>query len=674
MDPKQYMQAFLDESTENVQVLNRCVLRLEAGDTTEDDLAAMFRAAHTLKGMSATMGFTDMAHLTHRLEDLLGALRTQPQRTTRDIVDVVFMAIDGLESSLQAIAQSGQEDDHLLHDVLTRLDAVAASSDLTGDKRTPSKTVEAPQESWGQYVATVAEQARAVGMAVGVLAVSVASDSALKGARALLVERAIEQHGEVLACDPPVEEMEAGNYADALQFVVAVRPMDVEQMRWQVEHVSEVTATRWSAELSFAATTAAVAADGGKEHPASTPTDGGPASANAPGNRRAQEASGYERTIRMPVQRLDGLMNLLSELVIDKNRLSTLTDHGRDAAVKEVVDHLGRVSSELQSAIMGLRMTPIDTLFQRFPRMVRDLAKSLDKQVRFVVSGAQTEFDRTVIDEMGEALVHLIRNSMDHGIEDPAQRSAAGKPEEGTLSIQAFGSGQHVVIEVSDDGRGVQTEKVLRKAIDSGLVTAAQAAALSEDEVCALLFRSGFSTAQEVSDISGRGVGLDAVQRKVESLGGHITIRSTAGAGTVFRIQLPLTLAISEALLVRVASEFYALPLSSVEVAIIGDSQTVRRVQGQAVLERDGQVIPIIDASAWLYEEPSPTTYPWQLVVCAQGSRKLAIRVDELLGQQEIVYKSLGDYLHGIPWFSGATILGDGRIALIIDVHRWMVA
>jgi two-component system chemotaxis sensor kinase CheA len=377
------------------------------------------------------------------------------------------------------------------------------------------------------------------------------------------------------------------------------------------------------------------------------------------------------RTIRVDIERLDTLMNLFSELLIDRVRLEQLASEVKRSDLTETVEHMSRVSSDLQNIVLKLRMVPVDSVFNRFPRMIRDLAKSLDKKVDLIISGADTELDRTVIDEIGDPLVHLLRNSIDHGVESIQERQAAGKKETGTIHLRAFHSGNHVFIEIEDDGKGINRDIVLKKAIKNGLVSQEQASKLIDSEVYQLLFESGFSTAEKISDISGRGVGLDVVKTKIHTLGGHVQVESKLGAGSKFSVQLPLTLSIISAMLVRLGKEKYAIPLSSiVETSAISQSQ-IRHVQGNLMIDYRKSVIPLVSLSQ-LFDVPDYhdlAEEEIEIVVVRKGEKQIALMVDEFIDQQDIVLKALGKYLTGLFAISGATILGDGQVALIIDTN-----
>lgn len=675
MDNLQYLQAFLDESLGNTQHLNALCLKIEQQPPTDEDFAAMFRAAHTLKGMSATMGFHQLANLTHKLEDALGFLRQHPRHLNGAVMDALFACIDALEQDLEVLRETGDEatSDHTA--LIERLDREvrggrAGAREETAATSTTSAGIQVFKAD--ETALAAAAQCREMGLAVGVLTVTLDQACQMKGPRAIMVNRRLEEHGHCLSCWPPADVLESGTFDENVLYFLAALETDVARCTQAISNISEVVRVtfvdleRWNeaGQVASPAETLPLTEN-------SAPDVSSAPVANVT-TQKPERIEKIERTVRVPVERLDGLMNYLSELVIDKTRLSAIADQIGNSDLRTLSDHLSRVANELQSAVMSLRMVPVDTLFQRFPRMVRDLAKTLNKDIRLEMSGLDTEFDRTIIDEMGEALVHLIRNSADHGLESTEARLAAGKSATGTIFLRAYSSGQRVFIEVADDGSGIDVEKVRQRAVDRGILDAAKASKLARQEVYELIFESGFSTADQVSDISGRGVGLDAVRRKVESLGGSITVESEQGQGSTFRIQLPLTLSILQALLTVVDGDTFAVPLDSVAEVVSADETMLTTVHGRTVLNHGGKLIPILDAGDWLYGKPSTGVFPLQLVVCREGTRYVAVAVDQWIGQQEVVHKSLGNYLESVRWFAGATILGDGKIALILDVHALM--
>jgi two-component system, chemotaxis family, sensor kinase CheA len=664
MENQQYLQAFLDESAENTQMLNTLCLELEQGNENDEVFAAMFRAAHTLKGMSATMGFTKMAKLTHRLEDALGVIRKEPGLLTADLVDQLFACIDGLTENLDEIRVNGNEDETDHDGLIQELQALLSNNPEQAIHAKNINVGESKGSDLGLNESTIAvvRECQAAGIETGTVQVVVDPSCVMKGVRAVVITRTIDQYADCLQCIPDAVAMEEGTYESELSFVVALKLGTSSQLVTALQNISEVLTVTFS-DLSL---------DKVQETDEKAVTKAQIREVKQSNQKVHEQAEKVDRTIRVSVERLDMLMNQLSELVLDKTRLNSVAAALESNDLRDVSEHISRIATDIQSSVMSLRMVPVESLFQRFPRLVRDLSKSLGKKIHLEMTGLTTELDRTVIDEMGEALVHLIRNAADHGLESTQTRLQNGKPEEGTIFLRAYASGQHVFIEVADDGGGIDTERVLQRALTNGLVTPDRAAQLTESQVTSFLFASGFSTAEKVSDISGRGVGLDAVKRKVESLGGRIDIESARGQGTTFRIELPLTLAILQSLLVGIDREIFAIPLASVEEVIEAEDAVLERVHGTVTLNLRGKLVPIVDASKWLFGVPACTETPWRLVVCKEGTKRLAIAVNSYHGQQEVVNKSLGSYLGHVREFSGATILGDGRIALILNVHEWM--
>lgn len=669
LDNLQYLQVFLDESLENTQLLNKVCLKMEQSSPEDNDFATLFRAAHTLKGMSATMGFTGMASLTHHLEDVLGHLRQHPEQMTSAFVDTVFSCIDALESALEEIRDTGAEGTTNHADLIGQLQFVLGGSSESAQAQVAATGALAEVPVVFDVDLDLSDMFQACqdrGLILGFLRVDLDETCVMKGPRAVMIGNAIDRHGECLQCKPGADEMEQGQFSGPLQFLLALHSNEKDLVE-EVAGISEVTHVEFAMYNPDAAAQSPAVSVGSQ--PGSKPVQ---SSSSQKVVAKPERQEKMDRTLRVPVERLDSLMNLLSELVIDKTRLVELAQQSEFANLKDVSDHIARISNELQSAVMSLRMVPIDMLFQRFPRLVRDLSKSLNKDIHLEMSGMDTEFDRTIIDEMGEALVHLIRNSADHGLESTSDRVKHGKSKTGTIELRAYASGQSVFIEVADDGAGVNVERVRSRAVERGIITQAVADGLTDQQVYELLFASGFSTAETISDISGRGVGLDAVKSKVESLSGRVEIQSSKGQGTTFRIQLPLTMSILQALMVVIDGDVFAIPLGSVEEVVLASDEQLEQVQGQTVLNDRDHLIPILDAGDWMYGKPSLGEKPWQLVICKEGSKRVAIAVHELLGQQEVVNKSLGDYLKSNGWFSGGAILGDGSIALIVDTHALM--
>ncbi|OZB97820.1 chemotaxis protein CheA [Paenibacillus sp. XY044] len=684
MDMNQYLSMFIDESNDHLQSLNENMLLLEQTPNDLSIVQIIFRSAHTLKGMAATMGFEDLASLTHQMENVLDLVRNEKLAMQDFIFDTLFKGLDALEAMVEDITQGG-EGKADVSAIVADLQAIvrgeapsAGSTKSAGSAPAKQETNTAIQLDEFQY--SVLQQSIAEGHRVLYIDVAIRDDCQLKAVRAYMVFDLLEKSGEVIKSHPTVQDIEQEKFEKSfsLYYITQKDPAELKQQILNVSEIDQASVVELDheslqqmAEMGTAsAQSAAAVAEETKPAPAAAPAaetkDNKPASAAKPA---AKTGSAPARTIRVDIERLDVLMNLFSELLIDRVRLEQLASEVQNHALTETVEHMSRVSSDLQNIVLKLRMVPVDTVFSRFPRMVRDLAKSLDKKLELVITGAETELDRTVIDEIGDPLVHLLRNAVDHGIESPQDRIAAGKPETGTVHLRAFHSGNHVFIEIEEDGRGIYRENVLKSALKKGVVTEEEARGMSDEQVHQLLFAPGFSTAEKISDVSGRGVGLDVVKAKITSLGGQVTIYSTPGKGTNFSVQLPLTLSIIAAMLVKMGSEKYAIPLSSIVETSIVKKEQIRQVHGNKMVDFRGSMIPLISLSR-IFEIPDfheENENETEIIVIHKGDRLAALAVDEFIGQNEIVLKNLGKYLPQIKGISGATILGDGQVALILD-------
>lgn len=693
MDMNAYLSMFIDESNDHLQSLNENLLRLESDPEDLSIVQIIFRSAHTLKGMSATMGFEDLAALTHEMENVLDLVRNNKIKMDSFIFDTLFKGLDALENMVQDVigGGTGKLDVTTIVTALKSIvkgdyktDAPAAVQAETAAAVSESETSGAANDAAAlldEYQTSVLMQSIDSGLSVYHVVVNVSEGCILKAARAYMVFDFLERAGEIIKSHPSVQDIEQEKF-DRSFTVFMISSSNTDDIRKGILSVSEIetadvtqlsreslsrlgrrandTPAAPAPEVQAAAPEVPVAA----ATPAAGKTE--PAKEDKP---KPAVAAPVNRTIRVDIERLDALMNLFSELLIDRVRLEQLATEIRRSDLTETVEHMARVSGDLQNIVLKLRMVPVESVFNRFPRMVRDIAKSLDKKIDLVITGAETELDRTVIDEIGDPLVHLLRNSCDHGIESIASRVAAGKPETGTVHLRAFHSGNNVFIEIEDDGNGINRERVKQIAIKNGVVTPEEAKRLTDNEINMLIFAPGFSTAEKISDLSGRGVGLDVVKSKITSLGGNVSVTSQEGKGSIFSIQLPLTLSIISAMLVKLGAEKYAIPLSSiVETGIIRKEQ-IRSVHKSFMMEFRGSVIPVISLSkilectSWSESGEDET----EIVVIRKGEKLVAILVDEFIGQSDIVLKSLGNYLTNIDAISGATILGDGQVALIID-------
>ncbi|WP_458119159.1 chemotaxis protein CheA [Paenibacillus sp. Z6-24] len=698
MDMNQYLSMFIDESNDHLQSLNEKMLELESNPTDLGIVQVIFRSAHTLKGMAATMGFEDLAALTHQMENVLDLVRNEKLAMQEFIFDTLFKGLDALESMVQDITQGGEGKADVTA-IVESLQAIVRGDVPAAGASAPAAAASSPaaaptaaiavKDSQGiqldEFQQSVIEQSMAEGHQALYMEVAIREDCQLKAVRAYMVFDLLERYGDVIKSEPSTQDIEQDKFerSFSLYYVTQKDPAELQPMVTSISEIESVNVTRLDAqslkEMSAVPAAEPEAAPAAEQQaptaaaPVAVPA-APPKEAAAPKAAAKAPAPAPSRTIRVDIDRLDVLMNLFSELLIDRVRLEQLASEVKVPALTDTVEHMGRVSTDLQNIVLKLRMVPVDTVFNRFPRMVRDLAKSLDKKLDLVITGAETELDRTVIDEIGDPLVHLLRNSVDHGVEPVADRIAAGKEEIGTVKLSAFHSGNHVFIEIEDDGRGINRENVLNKAIKNGIVSQDVANTMKDEEVYQLLFAPGFSTAEVISDVSGRGVGLDVVKSKITSLGGHVMVTSELGKGTKFSVQLPLTLSIISAMLIRVGSEKYAIPLTSIVETGIIKAKQVRDLHGSQLIPYRDTHIPLLSLSR-VFEVPDfdeREEEETEIVVIRKGDKLAAIAVENFIGQNEIVLKSLGSYLPETRGISGATILGDGQVALIIDPNAFI--
>lgn len=687
MDMNQYLSMFIDESNDHLQSLNENMLELE---NRPDDLGivqVIFRSAHTLKGMAATMGFEDLSSLTHQMENVLDLVRNEKLKMQEFIFDTLFQSLDALQLMVQDITQGG-EGKADVSSIVSSLQAIVRGEEPGGKQPKPEEkeasSFNGSAIQLDEFQFSVLDQSITEGHKVLYIEVAIRKDCQLKAARAYLVFDLLERYGEVVKSYPSVQEIEQEKF-DRSFSLYYITQKEAAELKSLILNLSEIESaevvlldheslTELNSGVSEAAATSAPALAEKKTESAVTSSANQKEQKQTKETARPAASSTPSRTIRVDIDRLDVLMNLFSELLIDRSRLEQLAYEVKRVDLTETVEHMSRVSSDLQNIVLKLRMVQVDSVFNRFPRMVRDLAKSLDKKIDLIITGAETELDRTVIDEIGDPLVHLLRNAVDHGVEHIDERVAAGKPETGTIKLRAFHSGNHVFIEIEDDGKGIDRDKILQKALKNGVVKESEAAGMTDEQVYMLLFAPGFSTAEIISDISGRGVGLDVVKSKIESLSGVVSVESKLGQGTKFSVQLPLTLSIISAMLIKVGIEKYAIPLSSiVETGLIQRNQ-IRKVHGYTMIPYRDTHIPLMSLSE-LFSVPGfdeRAEEETEIVVVHKGDRLAALTVEDFIGQSEIVIKNLGKYLPSIQGVAGATILGDGQVALIIDPNAFI--
>ena len=680
MDVNQYLEIFLDETKEHLESLNAQILKLEQEPEDVATVNEIFRAAHSLKGMAGTMGYKRMQTLTHDMENVFSEIRNGTMKVNSNLVDTLFQCLDALEeytANIQETADEGTNDNQPL---INALNHFLKSGENAGseEKKAASEPKEGSsadenEEKWkdiklGESERLVFTNAKDQGKNIYGLTVSVQESCLLKAARAFLVYKAVEEKAEILVCNPPAQDIEDEKF-DLDFSLIVISDYDLEEILKAAQNVSEIEKVT-GAPYEFEP----VEEDNQEEAAdtkqlAAVQTQAAPAK---PAEKKAPGKPVVNRTVRVDIEKLDVLMNLVSELIIAKNSLVSASNAEGTASsgFNEQIEYLESVTTNLHESVMKVRMVPIESVVSKFPRMIRDLSKKLNKKMELYMSGEETELDRTVVDEIGDPLMHLLRNSADHGLEAAEVRVQRGKPEVGSIFLKAYQDGNNVVIEVGDDGNGIDVNAVKNKAIERGIITPEQGDNMSEKDIINLLFHAGFSTAKTISDVSGRGVGLDVVKSKIESLSGEVEVKSQLGEGSTWIIRLPLTLAIIQALMVTVGGEKYAISLGSIQTLEDIAPSEIKLVQNREVINLRGTVIPIIRLSNELDIESCKSPDENMVVVIVKKGEKLAgLVIDELMGQQEIVIKPLGKYISKCKIISGATILGDGEVALILDAN-----
>ncbi len=683
MDVNQYLEIFLDETKEHLESLNAQILNLEQSPEDAGTINEIFRAAHSLKGMAGTMGYKRMQALTHDMENVFSEIRNGSMKVTSGLIDTLFQCLDALEEYTNTIQETADEGTNENKPLIDQLNEFLKSGGKVEDapkeevKKEVVKEESGDVRKWEQiklgdpekHVFSVAKQQ---GKQVYGLDIRVQESCILKAARAFLVYKAIEEKAEIIVCNPSAQDIEDERFD--LEFsLIVVSDNPLEQIVNAAKNVSEIESVNGDV-MEVEIIEKPEKAPGSIAVVEETKVASSGQSQNAPA-KQGEKKSGkpvVNRTVRVDIEKLDVLMNLVSELIIAKNSLvsASSTEGTSSIAFNEQIEYLESVTTNLHESVMKVRMVPIESVVSKFPRMIRDLSKKLDKKMELYMSGEETELDRTVVDEIGDPLMHLLRNSADHGLESAEVRAQRGKPEVGSIFLDAYQDGNNVVIEVRDDGNGIDVEAVKKKAIERGVITPEQGDNMAEKDIINLLFSAGFSTAKQISDVSGRGVGLDVVKSKIESLSGEVEVKSKLGEGSTWIIRLPLTLAIIQALMVIVGGEKYAISLGCIQTIEDINPSEIKLVQNSEVIHLRGNVIPLIRLSKELDIESSKSPDENMVVVIVKKGEKLAgLVVDELMGQQEIVIKSLGKYISKCKIISGATILGDGEVALILDAN-----
>lgn len=672
MDTSQYMSMFIEESLDNLQTLNESLLELEQNPEDIDKVNEIFRVAHTIKGMAATMGFTDLAELTHKMEDVLSEFREGELKVTSDVVTVLFDCLDTLEKMVDNV-QEGSDEKVDIEGIMTKLAEIKENGNKSeDDAQAPAEGGEehshgADEEiDLNQYDTSVIRQANDKGYNAIEIKVTLSENTLLKSARAFLIVKDLEEHGEILKSEPSTQEIENEEFDLDLKFIL-VTHNTVDEILEVVNGISEVAKVE-AVEIDINELNVnPKEADVKEEKPEVKQEEAKPAqkkpqaSAKKPAVKK--EKKKMHQSVRVDLERIDNLMNMVSELVIYRTRLEQIVTDHKSQELNETLEQVGRTTSDLQDLVMKIRMLPLDTVFNRFPRMIRDISVELNKEINFVIEGADTELDRTVIDEIGEPLIHLLRNAADHGIESKEERIAAGKSPVGTVKLIAYQEGTKALIKVIDDGAGINVEKVKAKAEQKGINTEG----LSDSDIKNLIFAQGFSTNEVVTDISGRGVGMDVVKTKIAALGGTVDVISEEGKGSEFIIKLPLTLQIIQALLVKVGEETLAISLGFIDRVIDYKEENIKKSNGKEVIVYRDDVIPLVRLNESLDIEAGKTDKKFVIIVNV-GDKTIGLLVDSLHGQQEIVIKPLGKTLKGLDQYIGATILGNGLVTLILDV------
>lgn len=666
MELNQYLDVFLDESREHIQNMSHNLLQLESHPEDLNLLNEIFRAAHTLKGMSATMGFEDMAHLTHQLENVLDLLRNNELTVTTPMIDTFMEATDHLEAILQSImnGEDGKQDVSQTMNELKSYETQESDEGLSVEASSSN-----PNIIYNDYEQRIIKDSESQGFSAYEVHVKLRDDCVLKSARVFMVFEVIQSIGDIIKSVPAVEQLEDENFENKFQvtLITTINEKEIKERILKVSEIESVSVSMVNLE-SLNKNHSDKSSEKGKD--VGEKKDKKVNQSKTTHSKVSETINHSGKTIRVNIERLDQLMNLFEELIIDRGRLEDLSNVIKVNDLTDTVERITRVSSELQNIILNLRMVPIDQVFNRFPRMVRGLGQDLNKKVHLDIIGADTELDRTIIDEIGDPLIHIIRNSMDHGIEAPEERIKFGKPAEGIIILKAYHSGNHVVIEITDDGAGIDQDIILNKAINKGLTTAEEAKELTTSEIYQFMFTPGFSTSEVITDISGRGVGLDVVKNNIEKLGGLVVVQSVIGEGTTFTIQLPLTLSIISAMLVEVQQEKYAIPLSSILETAIINKRDIQIVHREPVVMIRDHIVPLVNLKQ-IFQIPGEHQEGdfISLVIIRKGNQMAGLMVDSFIGQQEIVIKTLGKYLSNVFAISGATILGNGQVALILDSH-----
>lgn len=696
MDTSQYLSMFLEESSDNLQTLNESLLILENDSEDSEMLNQIFRVAHTIKGMAATMGYTKMAELTHKMEDVLSQFREGKLKVTHEVVTVLFKCLDTLEAMVSDITDGG-DGDLDVEDIVTKLIDIANNHNSSSvEKKTEATAAgeKAPSNNGrkdlglNEYDLDTLREAKKNGFNGLHIHVKLDEKTILKSARVFILFQTLESKGEIIKSTPNLEDLESENFDFDIDLIF-VTEVSRDEILHNIEAISEIREVLVEEISSSAVKTVApkaveeAAATVTSEKTSKTPkveaksvetkveapkakSQAKTAEKKSDEHKKAgnkARGKGVGQSVRVDLDKLDNFMNMVSELVIHRTRLEQISANHRIAELNETLEQVARTTTDLQDLVMKIRMLPLDVVFNRFPRMIRDLSIELNKEIDFEIQGQDTELDRTVIEEIGEPLIHLLRNAADHGIESAEKRKADGKSPAGKIRLIAYSEGTKAVIKVEDDGNGLDVERIKAKAEKKGINTEG----MSDNDIKNLIFAQGFSTNEVVTDISGRGVGMDVVKTKIASLGGTVDVISEIGKGSAFVIKLPLTLQIIQSLLVKVGDETMAISLAFIDRVMEYNQENIKKTNNKEVLTYNDKVFQLIRINDKLDIESKD--YGKKYIILAKvGEKEVALVVDSLLGQKEIVIKTFSNILKSTKEYIGATILGDGLVTLILDV------
>jgi two-component system chemotaxis sensor kinase CheA len=665
LDVSEYLDMFIEESEQNLQIISEEMLRFEQDPNNLEIVAEMFRAAHTLKGMAGTMGFAKTEKLTHTIENKMDDIRNGIKEADEAVIDFMFKGVALLEKLLDEIKESGRERSEIMDLISGEKGQVAQAV---------TKTNSSVIDELSDLEKEAAVSAYNQGQKVYEIDFRLDDECVLKSIRVQMFFKKLSGLGEMLKVRQSEEEIENESFNGELQLIF-ISDCGIEDIENLAHKLSEVKSINASQITDFTAkkpeAEAQVTNNENKNTSSNEKVERTPIATKQKADKKTTDTHRKSNTsIRVNLEKIESLMGLFEEFVVEKGRMQNIANRIKDKELIETIERISRNSTEMQSSILSMRMVPLETILNRFSTMVRNTSKDLGKNINFIIEGAETELDRTVVDELGDPLVHLVRNSLDHGIELPESRKERGKNEQGTILLQAYHKGNEAVIEIKDDGNGINVDKIKNKLITQNVLTQNEVDSLTDEQIIQYIFSSGLSTADKITNLSGRGVGLDVVKTKIESLGGSVRVESEMGVGSKFIIVLPLTLSIVESLLVREGSQTFAVPLSNVKEILHIEKSQIKRVLNKQVLYSRGEVLNVYQFGTLFNNQTDVADDVYALII-QNSLQKYALLVDEIIGQQEIVLKPLQGYTKYVPGVTGATILGDGSISFVFDVSHF---